>query len=139
MTAIEKINFLLNQAEENSLRARNLRDCEKLYESLEISKNHLNFSTIFNYKSINLAGIGLKNEEFGEIRKGTYTQIISVAYVVNKEGKEVLKNTSLGYYGKAEKLSKEKKNEIIEFVLRWRYEKNFQQSDYYEKLLNKLH
>ena len=150
MTAIEKIKILLNQAEikaeesltigqENSLRERNLREFKKLYEKLEISKNHLDFSTIFHYKSINLAGIGLKKEDFGEIREGKYVQIISIAYVLNNEGKEVLKNASLGYYGKAEKLSEEKKSEIIEFVLRWRYEKSFQQSDYYEELLHKLH
>jgi len=66
------------------------------------------------------------------------TQIISIAHTLNSSGKRVSKNSSLGYYGKAEKVTREKKNTIIEFVLRWRYEKSFQHSNYYEKLLAKI-
>jgi hypothetical protein len=88
---------------------------------------------------MNLAGIGLKDEHFGEIHEGKYVQIISIAYELNSDGKRINKNTSLGYYGKSEKLEEEKKSDIIEFVLRWRYEKTFQHSDYYQKLLEKLH
>ena len=67
-----------------------------------------------------------------------YVQIIAIGEVRSDDGKKVNKNSSLGYYGKTEKLEAELKNKIVEFVLRWRYEKSFQHSDYYEKLLQEL-
>jgi len=150
MKSIEKINLLLDrldvklQAQKSVtktpsyLRQENLEKIAKLYEKLNLSEKHSNFSTIFDYTAINVAGIGLKEENFGEIQEGKYVQIISIAHVVNSSGKRVSKNSSLGYYGKAEKITEEKKNNIIEFILRWRYEKSFQHSDYYEKLLAKI-
>lgn len=151
MNLIEKINFLISQLEAKLetqkttdttpplLREINLKKIANLYEKLELSKNHPDFSSIFNYTAMNLAGIGLKDEDFGEIREGKYVQIISIAYELNNDGQRINKNSSLGYYGKAEKLSQKEKNNIIEFVLRWRYEKSFQHSDYYQELLEKLH
>ena len=151
MTNIDKINSLLNQLEnklenkslhftqKNSDRESNLKRVELLYEKLELSKKHDDFSNIFDYKAMNLAGIGLKEEDFGEIREGKYIQIIAIIYLKSQTGKSLPKNISLGYYGKAEKLSLEKKNDIVEFVLRWRYEKTFQHTHYYKQLLSKLH
>ena len=149
MTSIEKINFLLNKVESRLknqkinnlpfvLRENNLEKIAKLYETLELSKKHPDFSTIFNYTAMNLLGIGLKEEDFGEIREGKYVQIISIAYELNSENKRVNKNSSLGYYGKAEKLAEKEKSDIIEFVLRWRYEKSFQHSDHYQRLLSTI-
>jgi len=150
MTNIEKINFLLNQVEDklhhtkvnndspNNLRKNNLNRVALLYAELELEKKHPDFSTIFNYKAMNLAGIGLKNEDFGEIREGKYVQIIAIAYEIDTNAKRIIKNSSLGYYGKAEKLTQKDKSNIIEFVLRWRYEKTFQHSDHYQQLLSKF-
>jgi hypothetical protein len=150
MNSIEKINFLLGQLESKLktpnaiddapllLRKNNLKEIAKLYESLGLFKKHPNFSTLFNYTAMNLAGIGLKDEDFGEIREGKYVQIISIAYELNTEGQRVNKNSSLGYYGKAEKLNEKDKSQIIEFVLRWRYEKSFQHSDHYQELLSSI-
>lgn len=149
MTNIEKLNSLLNQLEyklkhhqstpvpKNDLRQENLKQVYYLYEKLEISKKHENFSSIFDYKAMNLSGIGLKSEDFGEIRAGKYVQIISISYDLNKSGKRIPKNSSLGYFGKAEKVEIQLKNNIIEFVLRWRYEKTFQHSEHYQQLLSK--
>ena len=53
-------------------------------------------------------------------------------------GKKKAKNISLGYFGKAETLDKELKNCIIEFVLRWRYEKSFQNVEHYKKLIARV-
>jgi len=156
MKSIEKINLLVDKldaklqaknmqtqkmAERNAtlLRQENLEKIAKIYEELKLSKNHPDFSTIFNYTAMNLAGIVLKDENFGEIHKGKYVQIISIAHELNSSGKRVTKNSSLGYYGKAEKVTEEEKKNIIEFVLRWRYEKSFQHSDHYQQLLEKLH
>ncbi|HHS92451.1 MAG TPA: hypothetical protein ENK82_03830 [Campylobacterales bacterium] len=94
-------------------------------------------STLFEYAAINLAGIGLREEDFGEIREGRYVQIIAIDYEIINDKKKT-RNSSLGYYGKAEKLEKDLKKYIIEFVLRWRYEKSFQHSDHYKQLLAKI-
>ena len=143
MSNIKKIHLLLDKVEEklrtNDLRVNNLEQISKLFHTLNLSAKHPDFSTIFNYKAMNIAGIGLKNEAFAEIQVGKYVQIIAIAYEINSDGKRVIKNSSLGYYGKAEKLTEEHKSDIIEFVLRWRYEKSFQHSDYYQQLLEKLH
>ena len=143
MSNIKRIHLLLNKVEKklqkSDLRADNLKQIFKLFQKLDLSKKHSDFSTIFDYKAMNLAGIGLKDESFGEIQVGKYVQIIAIAYEINSEGKRVAKNTSLGYYGKAEKLTEEHKLDIIEFILRWRYEKSFQHSDYYQQLLERLH
>jgi hypothetical protein len=117
------------------LRQENLEKLANLYEELNLSEKHPNFTTIFDYTAINVAGIGLKEENFGEIQEDKYVQIISITHELNNSGKRISKNSSLGYYGKAEKITVETKNCIIEFILRWRYEKSFQHSDYYEKLL----
>jgi hypothetical protein len=52
--------------------------------------------------------------------------------------KKKAKNTSLGYFGKAETLDPVRKNQVIEFVLRWRYEKAFQNLEHYRLLLEKV-
>jgi len=151
MTTIKKLNTLLDQVEEkvknlrhqnqsaHDLRQENLQKIQKLYNTLEIFNKHADFSTIFDYKAMNLSGFGLKNEDFSEIREGKYVQIIAIAYDVNEKGKRMAKNSSLGYFGKAEKVTPQLKNDIIEFVLRWRYEKAFGHTEYYQHLLSKLH
>ena len=151
MRSIEKVNLLLDrlyvklQAQNrtkkmpSSLRQKNLEKISKLYEELNLSEKHPDFSTIFDYTAINIAGIGLKEENFGEIQKGKYVQIISIAHTLNSNGKRVSKNSSLGYYGKAEKITEKTKNSIIEFILRWRYEKSFRHSDYYQQVLEKFY
>jgi hypothetical protein len=150
MTNFEKMNSLLDQIEsklknkptllsDNNLREENLERIFLLYKSLELSDKHNDFDSIFEYKAMNIAGIGLKAEDFAKIREGKYVQIIAIRYEANTSGKLVAKNISLGYYGKAEKLTIDKKNDIVEFVLRWRYEKTFQHSEHYQQLLSKLH
>jgi len=150
LSTLDKLSTLLSQVEQKidttshhnssglDLRKENLKDLEVLYNKLEISKKHDNFKSIFEYKAMNLSGIGLKREDFAEIREGKYIQIISIAYQLNDKGKRIAKNSSLGYFGKAERLEPELKKNIIEFVLRWRYEKAFQHIEYYELLLKEL-
>ena len=146
----DKLSNLLNQLEQKldnttqynssavDLRKENLKALSALYDKLDISKKHDDFRTIFEYKAMNLSGIGLKKDDFAEIRKGKYIQIISIAYQLNDKGKRIAKNSSLGYFGKADNLEPELKKNIIEFVLRWRYEKAFQHTEYYQLLLKEL-
>ncbi|WP_456433253.1 hypothetical protein [Nitratifractor sp.] len=105
---------------------------------MEISKKIDPISDLFIFKAMNISGIGLKEEDFGEVREGKYVQVIAITYEPDKNGKKKAKNISLGYFGKAEALDEERKNKVIEFVLRWRYEKAFQNLEHYRSLLERV-
>jgi len=118
-----------------TVRDANIDRLRTLYEKLNIHEKSPSFENIFHYKAMNLSGIGLKEEDFGQVREGKYIQVIAITYEPDKNGKKKAKNVSLGYFGKAEKLDEGLKNEIIEFVLRWRYEKAFQNVEHYKALI----
>lgn len=119
-------------------RALNMEFLRRLFLELKINEKCPEFDDIFLYKAMNLAGIGLKDDDFGELRVGKYIQIIAISYDAIGEEKKKAKNVSLGYYGKGEMLDTQKKYKIIEFILRWRYEKGLQSLDNYIHLLGKL-
>lgn len=121
-----------------SIRKENILRVKELYEKLKIFEKSPDFDNIFIYKAMNLSGIGLKEDDFGEAREGKYIQIIAITYEADKNGKKKAKNISLGYFGKAETLETVLKNEIIEFVLRWRYEKAFQNVQHYKELIARV-
>ncbi len=120
------------------VRADNLTRVVELYVELGIYEKAPDIEQLFIYKAMNISGIGLKEEDFGEIREGKYVQVIAITYEPDKNGKKKAKNISLGYFGKAETLEEEYKNQIIEFVLRWRYEKAFQNLEHYKELLDRV-
>ncbi len=122
----------------DQIREENIARVKELYEKLKIFEKSPDFDEVFIYKAMNLSGIGLKEEDFGEVREGKYIQIIAITYEPDKNGKKRAKNISLGYFGKAESLDTTLKNEIIEFVLRWRYEKAFQNVEHYKDLIAKI-
>ncbi len=126
------------QTSENNVREENIKRVKELYEKLKIFEKSPDFSNIFIYKAMNLSGIGLKEEDFAQVREGKYIQIIAITYEPDKNGKKKAKNISLGYFGKAETLENTLKNEIIEFVLRWRYEKAFQNVEHYKDLIARV-
>jgi hypothetical protein len=125
-------------AQPETIRQENIDRLKTLYEKLKIFEKSPDFDKIFVYKAMNLSGIGLKEEDFGQVREGKYIQVIAITYEPDKNGKKKAKNVSLGYFGKAEKLEPTLKNEIIEFVLRWRYEKAFQNVEHYKELIEKI-
>jgi len=131
-------NIPQNKENSDTIREANIIRVKELYENLKIFEKSPDFSNIFVYKAMNLSGIGLKEEEFGEVREGKYIQIIAITYEPDKNGKKKAKNISLGYFGKAETLDGTLKNEIIEFVLRWRYEKAFQNVEHYKYLIARV-
>ncbi|HHO42204.1 MAG TPA: hypothetical protein ENN12_02485 [Epsilonproteobacteria bacterium] len=116
----------------------NLNRFKILFDTLEIGQKCPVFERVFDYKAMNLSGIGLKEDDFGEVRPGKYIQIIAISYESDGKEKKKAKNISLGYFGKSDSLEKEKKSDIIEFVLRWRYEKAFQNLEHYKELIDKL-
>ena len=121
-----------------TVRQENIERVRELFEKLKIFEKSPDFDHIFDYKAMNLSGIGLKEEDFGQVREGKYIQVIAITYEPDKTGKKKAKNISLGYFGKAETLDAALKNEIIEFVLRWRYEKAFQNVEHYKELIEKI-
>ena len=122
----------------DNVRDENIERVKELYEKLKIYEKSPDFDKIFIYKAMNLSGIGLKEDDFGEVREGKYIQVIAITYEPDKNGKKKAKNISLGYFGKAETLESRLKNEIIEFVLRWRYEKAFQNVEHYKDLIERV-
>ncbi len=127
-----------NDADVSKVRKENIQRVKRLYEKLNIYEKSPDFDNIFMYKAMNLSGIGLKEEDFGQVREGKYIQIIAITYEPDKNGKKKAKNISLGYFGKADSLDPKLKNEIIEFVLRWRYEKAFQNLRHYKELIARV-
>ena len=120
------------------VRTENLTRVVELYVALNIYDKAPQIESLFIYKAMNISGIGLKEEDFGQIREGKYVQVIAITYEPDKNGKKKAKNISLGYFGKAETLEEAYKNQIIEFVLRWRYEKAFQNLEHYRELLDRI-
>jgi len=137
-TVKEPVIKVPQSGKSEDIRADNIVRVKILYEKLKIFEKSPDFNNIFVYKAMNLSGIGLKEEDFGEVREGKYIQIIAITYEPDKNGKKKAKNISLGYFGKAETLDGTLKNEIIEFVLRWRYEKAFQNVEHYKDLIAKI-
>ena len=133
------INFKYPTIKEvnRDIQKENMARIAELYNELKIFEKSPDFNKIFLYKAMNLSGIGLKNEDFGETREGKYIQIIAITYEADKAGKKKAKNISLGYFGKAETINHQLKKNIIEFVLRWRYEKAFQNLQHYKELIDK--
>jgi len=129
---------VVNDVSSPNVRQSNIDRVKMLYDKLKIFEKSPDFDTIFMYKAMNLSGIGLKEEDFGEVREGKYIQVIAITYEPDKNGKKKAKNISLGYFGKAETLDPKLKNDIIEFVLRWRYEKAFQNVEHYKELIEKI-
>ena len=140
VTASKQMSAKSLQSKDNfkNVRDENIVRVKELYEKLKIFEKSPDFEQIFVYKAMNLSGIGLKEDDFGEVRDGKYIQIIAITYEPDKNGKKKAKNISLGYFGKAETLDEVLKNEIIEFVLRWRYEKAFQNVEHYKDLIAKV-
>jgi len=135
---VKKASTPKKNVSSEQVREENIERVKTLYEKLKIFEKSPDFDNIFIYKAMNLSGIGLKEDDFGEVREGKYIQIIAITYEPDKNGKKKAKNISLGYFGKAESLDETLKNEIIEFVLRWRYEKAFQNVEHYKNLIARV-
>ena len=64
----------------DSVRGENIERIRELYKKLKIYDKVPIFKKLFDYKAMNLSGIGLKEEDFGEVREGKYVQIIVITY-----------------------------------------------------------
>ena len=117
-------------------RKENMKLLKALYEQLLITDKVENFPDLFHFKAINLSGVSLSDESLGEIKEGKYLQIIAIIY--DREAKVKNRNISLGYFGRAEKVDPIRVNEIVAFVLRWRFEKSFMTLEHHHTMIGTL-
>jgi len=114
-------------------RKENLKSLRELFFKIGIDKKVKNFEDIFLYKAINLSGASLVQESLGEIKEGKYFQILAISYDKNATVKS--KNVSLAYFGRVESVEDELKNSVVEFIIRYRFEKSFMTLEHYNEML----
>ena len=133
-SALDRLKNLTNKISSyERARKENLNLLQNLYKELGIDQKVEKFSELFNFKAINLSGASLLSENLGEIKKGKYLQILAIGYDKNAVIKS--KNISLSYFGKAENVDTELKNKIVEFIIRFRFEKSFITLEHYYGML----
>jgi hypothetical protein len=134
-SALDRLKNLTNKITSyEKVRKENMLKLKCLFEDIGVSKKVDNFEEIFKFKAINLSGASLLQENLGEIKKGKYLQILAIVY--DKEANVKSKNISLGYYGKSENVESELKDNIVEFIIRYRFEKSFMTLEHYNIMLN---
>lgn len=133
-SALDRLKNLTNKISSyERARKDNISALKVLYKDIAIDKKVENFNDIFDFKAINLSGASLLQENLGEVKKGKYLQILAISY--DKEARVKSKNISLGYFGKAELVDVEFKDKIIEFIIRYRFEKSFMTLEHYNGML----
>lgn len=133
-SALDRLKNLSNKISSyETARKDNLIILKKLFEEIKIDEKVENFSELFNFKAINLSGASLLPENIGEIKEGKYLQILAIGY--DKDAVVKSKNISLGYFGKVENVDVALKNKIVEFIIRFRFEKSFMTLEHYHTML----
>jgi Leucine-rich repeat (LRR) protein len=133
-SALERLKNLTNKISSYEMeRKNNLKNLEILFNELNIDKKVGEFNKLFDYKAINLSGASLLEDSFGEIKEGKYLQILAISY--DKSAKVKSKNISLAYFGRVENVDVELKNRVVEFIIRYRFEKSFMTLEHYHGML----
>lgn len=133
-SALDRLKNLTNKISGyETARKDNLKILKVLYNEIGIDKKVEEFSLLFEYKAINLSGASLQSENLGEIKKGKYLQILAIGY--DKDAVIKSKNISLGYFGRAESVDAQLKDKIVEFIIRYRFEKSFMTLEHYNEML----
>ncbi|MDD3856331.1 hypothetical protein [Sulfurimonas sp.] len=133
-SALDRLKNLTNKISSyERARKENLVVLQNLYNELGINQKAEEFSELFNFKAINLSGASLQNDSLGEIKKGKYLQILAIGY--DRDAVVKSKNISLGYFGKAENVDVVLKDKIVEFIIRFRFEKSFMTLEHYYDMI----
>ena len=136
-SALDRLKNLTNKMSSYEIaRKENLKILESLFLELNIDKKVESFSKLFEFKAINLSGASLVQESIGEIKEGKYLQILAISY--DKEAVVKSKNISLSYFGRVESVDVELKNKVVEFIIRYRFEKSFITLEHYHDILGDL-
>lgn len=132
--ALDRLQDLIERLVPYELKRReNLKRVRLLYEQLGLAQRVECFEQLFEYKAINLSAISLQKESFGAIQEGKYLQILAIA---KAEGKS--KNISLAYFGRVERVKPQLRDMVVEFVVRYRFEKSFMTLEHYSGLIDNL-
>lgn len=133
-SALDRLKNLTNKISSyETARKENLKILENLYKNIQIDKKVENFSDLFDFKAINLSGASLLSESLGEIKKGKYLQILAISY--DKTAVQKSKNVSLAYFGKVESVETGLKDMVVEFIIRYRFEKSFMTLENYYDMI----
>ena len=138
-SALDRLKNLTNKISISNYelaRKENLAKLKELYKEIGIDQKVQNFEDLFEFKAINLSGASLQIENLGEIKEGRYLQVLAIAY--DKTAKVKSKNISLGYFGRAENVDVEFKNKVVEFIIRYRFEKSFMTLEHYHTMLGQF-
>jgi len=136
-SALDRLKNLTNKISSYEMaRKENLKILEDLFLELKINEKVQNFKELFEFKAINLSGASLVKETLGEIKKGKYLQVLAISY--DKEAVVKSKNISLAYFGRVENVEEDLKNSVIEFIIRYRFEKSFMTLEHYHDMLGDL-
>ncbi|MDH4945281.1 hypothetical protein [Sulfurimonas sp. C5] len=138
-SALDRLKNLTNKISISNYelaRKENLAKLKELYKEIGIDQKVHNFEDLFEFKAINLSGASLQIENLGEIKEGRYLQVLAIAY--DKTAKVKSKNISLGYFGRAENVDIEFKNKVVEFIIRYRFEKSFMTLEHYHTMLGQF-
>ena len=136
-SALERLKQLTNEISSYEMaRKENLIKLKALFHQLEYDKKIASFEALFEFKAINLSGASLAADSLGTIKEGKYLQVLAIQY--DKEASVKSKNSSLGYYGRSENVDTLLKDAIVEFIIRYRFEKSFMTLEGYHKMLRQF-
>jgi len=137
-SALDRLKALTSKISSfETARKNNMQSLKELYELLKIDAKIPNFEDIFNYKAMNLTGVSLHEDTLGEIKDNRYVQIICISYDKTAKGQKT-KNSSLGYFGRSDAIDKNLKNQIVKFILCWRFEKSFITLEHYHGMITTI-
>jgi len=133
-SALDRLKNLTNKISSYELaRKTNMSRLKDLYVETGINKKVENFEELFLFKAINLSGASLLEENLGEVKSGKYLQVLAISY--DKSAHIKSKNISLAYYGRAESVDVSLKDKVVEFIIRYRFEKSFMTLEHYNDML----
>lgn len=136
-SALDRLKNLTSKISSYEMaRKENLKILEVLYTQLGIDAKVGEFTKLFEFKAINLSGASLLHENLGEIKEGKYLQVLAISY--DKEAVVKSKNISLAYFGRVENVEESLKNSVVEFIIRYRFEKSFMTLEHYNDMLGSL-
>ena len=132
--ALERLKNLTKKISSYEMaRKTNMQRLRELYAAVGVDKKVPCFEDIFAFKAINLSGASLLSENLGEIKEGKYLQILAISY--DKSAKMKSKNISLAYFGRVENVDTKLKDKVVEFIIRYRFEKSFMTLEHYHDML----
>ncbi|MEN4054015.1 MULTISPECIES: hypothetical protein [Sulfurimonas] len=133
-SALERLKKITNKISSYELaRKENIAELKELYKEIGIDKKVEHFEELFDFKAINLSGVSLQEENLGEIKEGKYLQVLAISY--DKDAAVKSKNVSLAYFGRVESVDGVLKEKVVEFVIRYRFEKSFINLEHYHAML----